>query len=69
MCTISLWVRSGSRQLVSWSCFPPGQRGLFTTSSGLQIAYLGGAYDRKNFTASEGGSGEANLVGGKQFIT
>ena len=41
-----------------------GQRGLFTTSSGLQIAYLAGAYDKKNFsvTDSESGRGEANLV-------
>ena len=37
---------------------------MFTTSSGLQIAYLGGAYDKKNFAVpgSESGHGGANLV-------
>ena len=37
---------------------------MFTTSSGLQIAYLGGAYDKKNFAIpdSESGHGGANLV-------
>ena len=38
---------------------------MFTTSSGLQIAYLGGAYDKKNFAASsnsESEHGGANLV-------
>ena len=34
---------------------------MFTTSSGLQIAYLGGAYDRKKFTVPDNESG-ANLV-------
>ena len=37
---------------------------MFTTSSGLQIAYLGGAYDKKNFAVpgGESGRGGSNLV-------
>ena len=48
-------------------CSPIGQRGMFTTSSGLQIAYVGGAYDKKNFAVPNSESGP-NLVRKKNFI-
>ena len=38
----------------------PGQRGLYTTSAGLQISYLSGTYDKTKFS-TDAGSG----VGGK----
>lgn len=38
-----------------------GQRGLYTTSSGLQIAYLSGAYDKSNFSsAASSGVGKSD---------
>ena len=49
-----------------------GQRGLYTTSAGLQLAYLGGAFDRKHFFSAAGsekgsgsgsGSSETAIVG------
>ena len=51
-------------QIESCDFSPLGQRGMFTTSSGLQIAYLGGSYDKKNFAVpdSESGRGGSNLV-------
>ena len=51
LCNAS-FIKSNMFIFVLFLCLPSGQRGIYTTSSGLQIAYLSGFYDRKEYKSS-----------------
>ena len=50
---------------LSVSLSPSGQRGVYRTSSGLQLAYLSGSYDRRQFRG--GDKRESQLVSSDSY--
>ena len=50
---------------LSLSLSPSGQRGVYRTSGGLQLAYLSGSYDRRQFTG--GDKRESQLVSSDSY--